>query len=819
MRMCRVALACTLTMSIAGDARAFGFDIHVEITRAALAAVLDNLARQSPVVRQAVATDGLVRISTFSLLAIQEIADANKAMDTDDCGGKGNPRVPANPCTVFLSESLAALKYLEKEPAHEHVDSEKIQMSSDLVLASRKEIRDFLRDGNFVGARKALGRALHVIQDFYSHTNYVDLGYRSPNIETRFGASANSFSRGLRVAAEDEPTCLEGEYLFTNALKARLTALLITTREEIRTSLLPISRVGAMTKAMRIEAALKALEPVLKDPALTSGYFVGVFPVVSVFGVAVANDDPAQITVTGKCRHGAQSYGNVLGVDAGIGDQSGIHKDFPNRPGHLEARQLAVLHSMQFVVDVMKDEELRRNVPNYGAYLLGFLGYPVYRGLTVGVPGAPNNESWDTAIGSALLFFVQGARGLKNIQPDVSVCLLPDNRPGTCAPVCDDADWNNDTDPPAYLCSQAMSVPASPLRVLVREMDFGEPRRVIADFRVEDPTKCSDSYESPTGSNASARVSGAALPVATPGKGKCVLDLEPGRTVWVQFRMASEPSPAPAQAPVPPATTQSPIPPPFSPPLPPRTPDLTGPPAPPEQPGLPATMEPTLPAGPGLSGPLPGSLPPTPTAPPTTSAPTAVPGTGSGVVPPPRPPTFDEIDRALGLRDLDNCVGSDLFFPSSASLVASPLGQRLGPGETSRLYQAAAVVTAIADPAAKKNLMGAVQSRVDGGDWLDVMTALLTNPQLGQAVLVAYQETAKNIAGRITATRLDRLLQPPRAPAAIEPEVSRWIVKRLATASLASEAADWILTGPGISAECTINELAKGGFTDVVNGL
>jgi hypothetical protein len=774
MRLWRIALASALMTLVAADAGAFGFEIHVEMTRAALAAVLDTLSREAPAERAKLVTDGNVRVSGFSPTALQEIGDANKATDTDDCGAKGNDRVPARPCTspTLGSQSLAAIDFLEWQPGYEHFDNESFLDASDLVFETKGRIREFLRRGNFVGARKALGRALHAIQDFYSHTNYVELGYRFPDIESRLGESKGSFARPggkIRLAGQDEAMCSLGGDLFTTGLKAQLEKLLAEAEALERFSPVVTVRLAAAAKVSRILAEIRMVDEGLRrGPALTSGYYID-------------GDDTTRITIAHKCRHGKNPNANQapelawfdLDLPLTFLNQRGIHKDFQERSGHAEARRLANFHTIRFVVDLLKDEELR-NDPNvdYVACILGFLGYgqrSIISRVTVGVPGAPNGASWDTATGSALRFFLEGTKGLKNIQPDILVCMESTHVPGTCAPICDDADWSLDTN--AYVCNQAVGPSAfgmlyeKDLRVLVRETDSGEPRSLIASFRVEDPAAC-DPY--------------------------CSLDLDQERKIWISFdlkpvtryggRYSATARTLPPRDRVPIATPSggrvSPNPPSTS------------------------TGSPTSPA-PAPSPAPPGALPP---------------AGARALIPAAAARTPEGIDAALRLRDADNCAGTDAFFPAGDALGASTIGRRLGPDQTNRLYQATALLTAVTDPTAKQNLMTAITSRADGGDLIDLMNAL--GPVQGQAIVQGYQGTMKSFAGQVVSTGLTQLLTPARSPAALEAEVSRWIAKRLATAPLASEAVDRIFTGPTpVSAECTINELAKGGFTDAVNGL
>jgi hypothetical protein len=179
-------------------------------------------------------------------------------------------------------------------------------------------------------------------------------------------------------------------------------------------------------------------------------------------------------------------------------------------------------------------------------------------------------------------------------------------------------------------------------------------------------------------------------------------------------------------------------------------------------------------------------------------------------------PTAEEIDAALGLRDADNCVGNDMFFPPGTVLATSPLGQQLGQVQTSRLYQASAFAMAISDPTVKQTVLNAIRAKVGDDAFFGVMTLMLGDAQQSQALVAAHQATANYIVQRIVSQRLNTLL-PLKPPTVLAADVDRWIFKRLASGPLVSTAVDMMFAAsPTITAECTLNELAKEGFTDTV---
>jgi len=84
-------------------------------------------------------------------VAAEEIVDANAAVDED------------------------------QKTAAKHFDGESLPEGQQRIINLRNGIITALQNNDANGARTALGSALHTIQDFYSHTNWVELGHRLPN--------------------------------------------------------------------------------------------------------------------------------------------------------------------------------------------------------------------------------------------------------------------------------------------------------------------------------------------------------------------------------------------------------------------------------------------------------------------------------------------------------------------------------------------------------------------------------------------------------------------------------------------------------------
>ncbi|XP_040891924.1 von Willebrand factor A domain-containing protein 7 [Toxotes jaculatrix] len=66
--------------------------------------------------------------------------------------------------------------------ASHHFNSEAFLEGRGLITEGMVAIKANIRKENFQAARETLGRVLHTLQDFYSHSNWVELGYTEPYI-------------------------------------------------------------------------------------------------------------------------------------------------------------------------------------------------------------------------------------------------------------------------------------------------------------------------------------------------------------------------------------------------------------------------------------------------------------------------------------------------------------------------------------------------------------------------------------------------------------------------------------------------------------
>ena len=116
---------------------------------------------------------GITNLTKPMKKAIEEIADADAEVDQDQV------------------------------TSAKHFDGESLPEGQARVVALLSEVRTALSSNNASGARSKLGQALHTIQDFYSHSNWIELGNAGPN--PSLGRPGSPLNR----LAPNIPTCVD----------------------------------------------------------------------------------------------------------------------------------------------------------------------------------------------------------------------------------------------------------------------------------------------------------------------------------------------------------------------------------------------------------------------------------------------------------------------------------------------------------------------------------------------------------------------------------------------------------------------------------
>ncbi|XP_020497331.2 von Willebrand factor A domain-containing protein 7 isoform X1 [Labrus bergylta] len=82
--------------------------------------------------------------------------------------------------SIYTQNGLVDRDFVNSAP--HHFNSEAFLEGRRLITEGVVAIKANIRSENFQAARETLGRVLHTLQDFYSHSNWVELGYTEPYI-------------------------------------------------------------------------------------------------------------------------------------------------------------------------------------------------------------------------------------------------------------------------------------------------------------------------------------------------------------------------------------------------------------------------------------------------------------------------------------------------------------------------------------------------------------------------------------------------------------------------------------------------------------
>ncbi|XP_061888792.1 von Willebrand factor A domain-containing protein 7-like [Entelurus aequoreus] len=177
---CSVLLLLALVLVLTGLAQSFNplfvFDgnstTHRDITQRAI------LQKTAEVCRDIAAADG----RDFTL-AIDDSLTAERVQEA--CSSSENSTSLLS--SVLFHSSIANLYFSNANvdlvsvlSDEHHFDGETFQKGRDLITQGVSSVKASVKRENFIAGRWTLGRVCHTLQDFYSHSNWVELGNTSP---------------------------------------------------------------------------------------------------------------------------------------------------------------------------------------------------------------------------------------------------------------------------------------------------------------------------------------------------------------------------------------------------------------------------------------------------------------------------------------------------------------------------------------------------------------------------------------------------------------------------------------------------------------
>jgi len=232
-------------------------------------------------------------VSTAMKGAIEEISDANANVDSTD-----------------------------KTQSASHFDGENFEGGQLRLVSLLGAIQDALGSNNTANARTFLGQALHTLQDFYAHSNWIEMGFRIPN--SNLGRPVS-----FPFALPDAPTCLS-----CNLLPPECCTVV-----PLPGFLLPLCPNCSSN---------------LTTSDLTSGYYAG----LTLTGVLP--EDRVKPNNVDKCSHGGPFDFTTTTLLGGINKDARDCGFSPHASMHDTAAAVATDASYQFLLD-LKDALVARN--------------------------------------------------------------------------------------------------------------------------------------------------------------------------------------------------------------------------------------------------------------------------------------------------------------------------------------------------------------------------------------------------------------------------------------------------------------------------
>ncbi|CAF3261285.1 unnamed protein product [Rotaria sp. Silwood2] len=214
-----------------------------------------------------------------------------------------------------------------KKLSEAHFDNELFMNASKRILQFRQIIINNIRDVNedLTNARQILGQSLHTLQDFYSHSNWIEMGKTDINELIGFNEIIGS------VARPNQATC-------TNNGCTKIEKP-CTLWEKITVGICPL---------VYYDCKNNILPEINNQQLLTSGYTGN--------GLSENNEVLEKPTNVEKCSHGG-----VLDESSHTPAVGGINKDSysfvfsPHFDLHKQAVDLAIKATEQFLNDLRRD--------------------------------------------------------------------------------------------------------------------------------------------------------------------------------------------------------------------------------------------------------------------------------------------------------------------------------------------------------------------------------------------------------------------------------------------------------------------------------
>ena len=350
-------------ITAAQEMRTFDSVSHTDMTRNGILRAVADLLVSNPNPDVASALDGLVEPYTESDLLTAYFGNANADRDSlfeDAIVSVEN----SNMATDFGPESRLAAA---------HFDAEQFSAGQERLVYLRRQMLQVTVEGRYDEARMFLGRLLHALQDFYSHSNWVELGETTPNPDLGVPGRLHR-----TVAPLDMATCSDCN--ITGPISDSLAAIIDRNFGRHADNLYACSN--------------NILPEVISKGYLTSGYSNGT---MDTNGNVIAKP-------CGKCSHGG-----AVDPSGDVSAKGGINKDFLSvlfaalPQLHFQAAAIATEGTVQFLQSVRTEINDDFSFANL---------------FNIQLPGSPREEVF-----TSIAYVIDTTASMSDVLPEIRAAL------------------------------------------------------------------------------------------------------------------------------------------------------------------------------------------------------------------------------------------------------------------------------------------------------------------------------------------------------------------------------------------------------------
>ncbi|XP_061433438.1 von Willebrand factor A domain-containing protein 7-like [Lethenteron reissneri] len=149
-----------------------------------------------------------VQMTTTAIeVVVEEMAKAKESITGYKVNYKGTPSYNLAKDVILTSNANTDSEKNTKNDPRYHFDAEKFVGALEIMIGNRNRLIALLRKNeittvDYITARQLTGTILHTLQDFYSHSNWIEMG----NTKPKDNIFSNDFSE-KEVAGPDVRTC------------------------------------------------------------------------------------------------------------------------------------------------------------------------------------------------------------------------------------------------------------------------------------------------------------------------------------------------------------------------------------------------------------------------------------------------------------------------------------------------------------------------------------------------------------------------------------------------------------------------------------